>query len=584
MRSTLFFAFANSSSAPLPTLSKEDDALYAALSPRALQLHFMIHRDSHANREKIARDLLLFRDFIEIFHFSGHAGRDFLETNGGDAQSEGIAYLLGQCKQLQLVVLNGCSTKGQVSKLLDAGIPAVIATDAAVEDERATLFSIGLYEALAQGKSLEEAFEFAKGKILMYDNKLEFRGLDFDFINSNDNSPCWGLFIQKEKAKYYKLPDQTSVKKMEEYHPNVYLQNTIWHALKEESPAIKRFVYLKEEQGDQISGSEIRIQILNNLPAPIAEHLRKLLVPVVDENQGIGYDSISEYRARQITRTYDFTLRFLAFTFLAQLWEMLLDANANQPKIQLSFEQKNLVREFLKMDGAAQQQFDYIGLLQQLHQLLDDNQVTFYVAEFSKFKQLLGTNEIFKEAIAFLEHLRSKLYNNSIQSFEISNLCIRGEESLAVFFSELGFLARYVLISIQHIDVAKFRHKRKAYFIHQVVLLRNLLGQLDRTEEQLDAFLDNRSVLLRRIDKDNQNFLNLSPFVVDENAFEENTDVAKIFFFNHFDKLEDAYVFSYVNKPEDKIFVRQTIKRIGILKIQLDAFLSFFDTNAITPN
>ena len=70
----LFFAFANSREHPLPSLQAEDDRVYATLSRRALQLHYLLHRDLYASLEKIARDLTLFRDYVSVFHFSGHAG------------------------------------------------------------------------------------------------------------------------------------------------------------------------------------------------------------------------------------------------------------------------------------------------------------------------------------------------------------------------------------------------------------------------------------------------------------------------------------------------------------------------------
>ncbi|MEZ4471740.1 MAG: hypothetical protein R3F60_13265 [bacterium] len=39
---------------------------------------------------------------------------------------------------LQLVFLNGCSTEAQVRRLLDLGVPAVIATNRAIDDGVAT--------------------------------------------------------------------------------------------------------------------------------------------------------------------------------------------------------------------------------------------------------------------------------------------------------------------------------------------------------------------------------------------------------------------------------------------------------------
>ena len=79
------------------------------------------------------------RDRVAIFHYGGHAGGDrlFLEstgTEGAVAHAEGLATFLGQRRNLQLVFLNGCSTRAQAAGLLDAGVAAVIATARAIED------------------------------------------------------------------------------------------------------------------------------------------------------------------------------------------------------------------------------------------------------------------------------------------------------------------------------------------------------------------------------------------------------------------------------------------------------------------
>ncbi|MBK7871616.1 MAG: hypothetical protein IPJ74_13555 [Saprospiraceae bacterium] len=44
--SAVFLAFANSSENRLPTLSMEDDQVYATLAQRQVQQHFTVHRDS----------------------------------------------------------------------------------------------------------------------------------------------------------------------------------------------------------------------------------------------------------------------------------------------------------------------------------------------------------------------------------------------------------------------------------------------------------------------------------------------------------------------------------------------------------
>ncbi len=584
MLNVLFLTFANSPTQPLLTLQGEDDALYRALSPRALQLHYLLHRDSQATRDSIARALMLYRDYVTVFHYSGHAGQNELFALDGAADAVGMAQLLAQCRQLKFVVLNGCSTQGQVQRLLDLGVPAVVATSAPVEDNKAGLFATRLYEALAQQYSLQEAFEFAKGEVLLHDRATPFSASrSIGRENNRPEASCWGLFCNGDKAWVLeeKLPAVTLIPKPQNYEPNVRLENALWEALRQNSQVVQALVQVGELTGEVMSRGQMRIHIVNNLPAPVAEHLRKLLVPVTDENQGEGYDKIGLLRLRQIARTYEFTLRLIAYTLLTQLWEALLDPGKT---VKIAPEDQAELYRYLRLTATMQESFDYLELIRRVRCLLDANEVAYFVEELPQLRRLMEENDTFRNAVFFLELLRGKVRDNAIHPYEWTEWCIRAEECLADFFRELGFLARYVLTSVQNIDVAKYRHEKQPVFIHQIVQLSNLLGKFDRSLLRLANFTDNRSVLLRRIGKKSsepqdpnagqtESFLNLSPFVVDENAFEDNTDVAKIFFYNHYDPGQDAYVYRFVNKPDDRLVVEDSEKRIGILKIQIDALL-----------
>jgi hypothetical protein len=113
-----------------------------------------------------------YRDRIALFHFGGHADgyRLLVETADGKpaaADAGGLSKFLAQQRGLQLVFLNGCSTDGQVSDLLDVGVLAVIATSQAVEDTMATAFAARFYQGLAGGAAIGTAFEQAKAAMQM---------------------------------------------------------------------------------------------------------------------------------------------------------------------------------------------------------------------------------------------------------------------------------------------------------------------------------------------------------------------------------------------------------------------------------
>ncbi len=111
-----------------------------------------------------------YRDRIAVFHFGGHAGgyQLVLESAQGCpefAHAGGLADFLGHQGGLQLVFLNGCSTERQVEGLLQAGIPAVIATSEAIDDNTATDLSVRFYTALAGGATLASAYAEAVASV-----------------------------------------------------------------------------------------------------------------------------------------------------------------------------------------------------------------------------------------------------------------------------------------------------------------------------------------------------------------------------------------------------------------------------------
>lgn len=107
-----------------------------------------------------------YRGRIVAFHFGGHAGSDELrlesiEGRGVSAHASIFATYLREQKSLKLVFLNGCSTYGQVASLLEAGIPAVIATSRAIDDAVATSLATRFYRGLAGGAGVRVAYEEA---------------------------------------------------------------------------------------------------------------------------------------------------------------------------------------------------------------------------------------------------------------------------------------------------------------------------------------------------------------------------------------------------------------------------------------
>ena len=90
-----------------------------------------------------------------ILHFSGHGGEDVLyfEEAQGTAKAvkkQALANLLGQQKELQLVILNACFSLNQGQAFADA-VGLAIVSEGSIPDQDAIDFSREFYTALGHG-------------------------------------------------------------------------------------------------------------------------------------------------------------------------------------------------------------------------------------------------------------------------------------------------------------------------------------------------------------------------------------------------------------------------------------------------
>lgn len=203
----LFLAYADHHK-NLPAIQQEANTVYSLLTPGVAQGCYSIHPDRTATVDSIGEYLTRFRDNIFLFHYSGHAGDDIFHLEGENARAEGVAHLLGQCPNLKLVILNGCSTVDQVWLLRKAGVKAtIIATHAPVEDIAAMHFASNFYQAFVGGDTVDKAFEQGIGVALMGSSISVHRGIDLENLPIEDNTPLWGIFTMPgNQGEEVKLP------------------------------------------------------------------------------------------------------------------------------------------------------------------------------------------------------------------------------------------------------------------------------------------------------------------------------------------------------------------------------------------
>jgi tetratricopeptide (TPR) repeat protein len=150
-------------------LDKEVSEIEKGLRRAKLREQFEIRPVWAVSFDDLRRALLDYEP--QIVHFSGHGDKDGLMLEGEyelaeTIFSEALSGLFELCsKHIECVILNACYSAPQAAAL-NKHINYVIGMPGKINDKAAIKFSVGFYDALGVGKSVEEAFRFGYNAVL----------------------------------------------------------------------------------------------------------------------------------------------------------------------------------------------------------------------------------------------------------------------------------------------------------------------------------------------------------------------------------------------------------------------------------
>nr|AWJ66118.1 hypothetical protein [uncultured bacterium] len=571
-KSVLFFAYANSEKDPLPTLKKENEEIYKLLSPRVQNGDFIIHRDAYASRESMIQHLTGFREHITVFHFSGHAGRDRLLLDDEVAHSEGIISLLSKCPKLKLVVLNGCSTQGQLKLITNQlkNHPVMISTSAPVEDESATTYGIELWRNMSKhNATIEKAHSQALAATKVYNRNITCtRDIGFEENTTEEfDGPIWDISTELSMNLDWRLPK----------NKNVSTENTN-HILKEKllTAFSKYDELIKKAWIDTSVDDTYKVTLLlEALPLPLSEQLRKLFARQSARDLDSGhkfYNRIGYDRLKQIVTSYQTLMETVSFIHLAQLWD-----HVHSDSLTLKEEDTTVLGTYFLLSRNDRKDYSLIQLCYRINKIFERKGVCNFLEEWNDPSNSINEQHLlFNESIDYLQGLLKK--GEDVLKEDMATLCETAEEHLATIYAELAFLIRYKMTSVKAIGVKKYRHLSETNYNHSVIKLIQRFDTFDKEmilENDISAdpkFTD--SVFLSKPDG---SYLNLTPFIIDENSFNPMAPLAKICHFSLRQKLKNGkeiYGFSHVYNREDNYLMIQDEANYEILKDQFNDFQS----------
>ncbi|WP_346319236.1 hypothetical protein [Chitinophaga sp. YIM B06452] len=570
---TIIISFANSTDAPLKSITAEDEGIHGILIANR-RGNFNVHRESYATIANMNTAFGAYGNEVGIFHYGGHAGQTSLLFNDQEANGVGIAYQLKpsiDSGNLKLVILNGCSTAKQVNKLLELGAPAVIATNCPIEDGAAGIFGVELFKNLVQKRmSIRSAFtaslaaaQVATAAALGVDEPLN---RDLHLPGEAPREPFWGLFYKTANAvDNNPLPVATEAAP-ENYEPNLQLTQSIFNALVADKNVPAEQLNIRKQQ-EIIEDNVFQKTIMDVFPHPIAIQLKTLFAA---EYGAEALKQPGRRRLEQIGRVFHITAEFMGIIMISQLWELKVTGRVKtfpEPIAQL-------LESYFSLNIDERSVYNYSNLIRDIRKYIDSlGDVNYFVSELDTLREEDPANRPFKEACEFLTYIRNGTYFTVanpnkpavIKDEEVPELCLRAEAMLSAFFEKLGFLHRYTLTSIQNIRINKYRHDTFTVFDHQVVKLMNSNASHEVNYYLLAKHLDNSGVVLtkqnltvfnverRQWRGDSLEFLNLSPLVIDINSFESKADRSNLVFYGQYRAADDVYVFRNVSKIDDEM-------------------------------
>jgi hypothetical protein len=150
---------------------------------------------------------------------------------------------------------------------------------------------------------------------------------------------------------------------------------------------------------------------------------------------------------------------------------------------------------------------------------------------FEKGGELYGSHLV-------LESVRKRFNNKNLpkERAALDQMCIEAEFALAQLLSKLAFMVRYQMVTVREIVIFNPRHLDTKYF-HKI-------GRLNaHTDDRLfffkqpksyDEFLENDSVLLLKDADHIDQYLSLSPFFIDRNAYlDKNADLTDLYTYGY---------------------------------------------------
>ena len=261
-------------------------------------------------------------------------------------------------------------------------------------------------------------------------------------------------------------------------------------------PTLAKYLPDKDE-GEETDLRIIADLVIKNFPWPVGVEVRRLFSGSMRQ--------LGRMRLDQIFKTIERTIQFVSFVMVCQVWYDITNKKVNLP----DHVKKEFADRFTLLTMG-----NFCWLIRALATAYTDQKIEWFLPEMNE-----QFDKKFFAALDFWVPERNEIghYQINLDEGEIEKRCVEYDEKLIMILQRISFFAKYRLVSVRDIKVIKPRiHEAK--FHHIVDLLNS--SDSDFKGEEIDEakFSDSQSVLLMKSIKSFDDYLNLSPLIIDTNS------------------------------------------------------------------
>lgn len=319
-------------------------------------------------------------------------------------------------------------------------------------------------------------------------------------------------------------------------------------------PSLSRIVLADDEDGGLPDYRILADLIIKNFPWPIGVELRRLFSGSMRQ--------LDRMRLDQIFKTIERSMQFLSFVMLSQLAKSMQSGNIKVP-VSFSNEFKN--RFFVLSLGS------FTWIIRAIGNLFQEHKTEWFMPEMAGC-----FDNKFYGALDFWVPERNEIghYQINLTQEEIEKRCVEYEEKLTFILRRIAFLAKYKLVSVKEIRVIKSKIQDAA-FLHIFDLLNSSDSDFKANEFQESKFTESHSVLLMKNIKSIDEYLNLSPLIIDTSTevldTKEKFDIKKDIFM--YSKFRDGQLMYLGTEVTEKIDLR-SLRNYEILLMEFRQLVS----------